>query len=220
MSEFDGIDESTSALAVPNGPLTREVLEAAVRAIQEAAPGASCGSEERPHLVPTALPGASVRCISCGEQLVALANGRAMRMPKLGDFFKREPLRFLDRDPGKSVFQVPPEYRYSSLDAAASRQPLHIYFDEVSSFTERDWRRWKRAMRKPNRTRSTKRTDFSARGVPDPILGELVPHVCPKGHRYAGARCPLCRRVRVLTARQWRAYEAARNSTREERRGP
>lgn len=60
------------------------------------------------------------------------------------------------------------------------------------------------------------RTDFSSRGVPLPVLGELVTHVCDKGHRYAGGRCPLCTKAKMLTARQWRRMEAEAAGARTE----
>lgn len=173
-NDFDGIDRGTQmgALAMPNGPLTDDVLAAAAKALADAAPAAACGSEERPHhYYGTAKIGERVRCVVCAERFVILPDGRAMAEPVLADFFQREPLRFLDRDPGKSVFTVPPEYRYSDPGAAPSRHPLHVYYDEISAFTEESWRRVKHALRhRKNRTRSTRRTDFASRGVPLPVL--------------------------------------------------
>jgi hypothetical protein len=160
MSDFDGIDKSTgtSALAVPNGPLTREALEAAVRAIQEAAPAAACGSEESPHhYLGAAKVGERVRCAVCSERLIVMPNGRAMVEPKLADFFKRPlPLRFLDvRDPPVTDASL-------ALRYAMATRPSRVFYGEMS--VGYDWAgRPPKRLKGRNRTRTAKRTDFGAR---------------------------------------------------------
>lgn len=169
--DFDGIDlgTQTSALAVDSAPLTADLLRQAAESIANASPRPPCGSEESPHrYFGDAKPGERVRCVLCAERLVVLPDGRAMVEPVLADLFKRKPLRV--PAPPSDVMVVPPEYRYSSV-MDTRPYPLHINFDEVSSFTEDSWRRLKRVLRRhPNRSRSTRRTDFSSRGVPLPVL--------------------------------------------------
>lgn len=191
MSDFDGIDRgtTTSALAMANGPLTAASLAAAVQAIRDAAPAAACGSEERPHLVPTALRGALVRCVSCGENLVALPNGRAMPAPSLADFFKRELPRLSVPD---EPVRVPPEFRYTpAIDERARHVCLSmsVGYDwgveppralarqrlaRPEYISPKLWRLMRREGRKNVHGRSTRRTDFGSRGVPEPGLSRRV----------------------------------------------
>jgi hypothetical protein len=94
---------------------------------------------------------------------------------------------------------VPHDHGRDATQAPTPPSPREIASDEAPPGCGRA------AVKRPVR-----RTDFSARGVPGPQLGDLVVHVCANGHRYAGRRCICETRVKVLTARQWRSLEALR----------
>lgn len=142
-----------------------EDINTAMEMMKNAAPRVPCGTEENPHrYFGEKKVGERVTCLVCGDGLVVLPDGHGMLASRFErEFWKPSAPRLTQRDQGKSVFQVPPELRYYGLDMAASRKPLRVCYDEVASFDEKTWRRFKRAMRRPNRTRSTARTDLGRR---------------------------------------------------------
>lgn len=141
----------------------REGLAAGIEAIKRASERSPTPC---PHLVHPAKPGQRTSCIACGQAAIMVDEHRALPVVAW-DIFKPSVPRFAVAELSLDAFRyrsfgysLPPPRRFLVIDDSPRRTyPLHM---------RADVRRLKRIAQSNRIGSRPRRTDFGARGVPEP----------------------------------------------------